>query len=425
MTLNKLTFNYFLILFALIPITFLIGSAVSVLNILLIDLSFIILIGLRRDFTFLKSKPIIYLFALYIYLIFNSFISLDFSEGLLRNFGFIRMIILFAAFNYFLVDETFLKKMLKFWFTVIFIVLVDVFIENFTGQNILGHSGHLGFEGETNSRVVSFFKDEQIVGSYLNGFYLILCGFLLNKYFNQNKKIDLIIVSSIALLILVAIVFTGERSSSIKAFLALGFFVLFIKQINLSRKIILVLIVNILILYTIMSSSFLKMRFINQITYAITLSNLSEKNEPGSRLGSKDTVYYELYRSGLYVFKNNKIFGVGNKNYRVEACKEGIRYYYCSTHPHQIYFELLSEHGIVGTLIFIFILFKLVFSKIIQTLKSTNYLKMGSFIYIGLIFIPLLPSGAFFNNFSLTIFMINLSIFCAVDRNSNIFLQKN
>ena len=149
-----------------------------------------------------------------------------------------------------------------------------------------------------------------------------------------------------------------------------------------------------------MSSSFLKMRFINQITYAITLSNLSEKNKPGSRLGSKDTVYYELYRSGLYVFKNNKIFGVGNKNYRVEACKEGIRYYYCSTHPHQIYFELLSEHGIVGTFIFIFILFKLVFSKIIQTLKSTNYLKMGSFIYIGLIFIPLLPSGAFFNNFS-------------------------
>ena len=424
MTLNKLTFNYFLILFALIPITFLIGSAVSVLNILLIDLSFIILIGLRRDFTFLKSKPIIYLFALYIYLIFNSFISLDFSEGLLRNFGFIRMIILFAAFNYFLVDETFLKKMLKFWFTVIFIVLVDVFIENFTGQNILGHSGHLGFEGETNSRVVSFFKDEQIVGSYLNGFYLILCGFLLNKYFNQNKKIDLIIVSSIALLILVAIVFTGERSTSIKAFLGLSLFLLFLKQIDLKKKIICFLLINVLVFSLIMSNTFLKMRFINQIKYAITLSNITEKTNPTSRLGSKDTVYFELYRSGFQVFKNNKIFGVGNKNYRVEACKEGIRYYYCSTHPHQIYFELLSEHGIIGFFIMIFILFKLIFSKIIKSFKSSNYLKLGSLIYMMLIFTPLLPSGAFFNNFLITIFIINLSIFYALDKDSNIFGYK-
>ncbi len=163
MTLNKLTFNYFLFLFSLIPITFLIGSAASVFNILLIDLSFIILIGMKKDFTFLKSKPIIYLFALYIYLIFNSFISLEFSEGLARNLGFIRMIILFAAFNYFLRDEIFFRRMFKFWLAVIIIVLVDVFIENFTGQNILGFSGKLGFIGETNSRIVSFFKDEQIV----------------------------------------------------------------------------------------------------------------------------------------------------------------------------------------------------------------------------------------------------------------------
>ena len=161
--------------------------------------------------------------------------------------------------------------------------------------------------------------------------------------------------------------------------------------------------------------------FINQITYAITLSNLTVKTNPTSRLGSNDTVYYELYRSGLQVFKNNKIFGVGNKNYRIESCEKELRYYYCSTHPHQIYFELLSEHGIVGSFIIIFILFKLFFSNIIKSLKSSNYLKLGSSIYITLIFIPLLPSGAFFNNFLLTIFIINLSIFYALDKNSNIF----
>jgi len=258
----------------------------------------------------------------------------------------------------------------------------------------------------------------------LNGFYLILCGFLLNKYFNQNKKIDLIVVSSIALLILVAIVFTGERSTSIKAFLGLSLFLLFLKQIDLKKKIICFLLINVLVFSLIMSNTFLKMRFINQIKYAITLSNITEKTNPTSRLGSKDTVYFELYRSGFQVFKNNKIFGVGNKNYRVEACKEGIRYYYCSTHPHQIYFELLSEHGIIGFFIMIFILFKLIFSKIIKSFKSSNYLKLGSLIYMMLIFTPLLPSGAFFNNFLITIFIINLSIFYALDKDSNIFGYK-
>tara|TARA_A100001011_G_C14260319_1_gene822098 strand:- start:337 stop:1596 length:1260 start_codon:yes stop_codon:yes gene_type:complete len=417
MTLNKFTFNYFLVLFSLIPVTFLIGSAVSVFNIFLIDLSFVIFVILKKDFTFLKSKPIIYLFALYVYLVFNSFISLEFSEGLARNFGFIRMIILFAAFNYFLRDKIFFGKMIKFWFAVITIVLVDVYIENFSGQNILGYTGKLGFIGETNSRIVSFFKDEQIVGTFINGFYLILIGFLFNEY----KDRSLLFGFTIALLFLLTIILTGERSTSIKAFLGLGLFLFFLKEIDLKKKIAFFLLINILVFTVIMSNSFLKMRFINQITSAINLSNLAEKNDPTSRLGSKYTVYYELYRSGLQVFKNNKVFGVGNKNYRVEACKEGIRFYYCSTHPHQIYFELLSEHGIIGSFIIIFILFKLFFSKIINTFKSSNYLKSGSLIYMTLIFTPLLPSGAFFNNFLLTIFIINLSIFYALDKDLNIF----
>ena len=38
-----------------------------------------------------------------------------------------------------------------------------------------------------------------------------------------------------------------------------------------------------------------------------------------------------------------------------------------------------------------------------------------------LTFLPLLPSGAFFSSYSLTIFMINISIFYASDPKSNIF----
>jgi len=85
MYLNKNISNYFLILFCIIPISYIAGSAVSVANILLIDISFIILILYHQDFTFLKSKTITYLLFLYAYLIFNSFISLNILEGLYRK----------------------------------------------------------------------------------------------------------------------------------------------------------------------------------------------------------------------------------------------------------------------------------------------------------------------------------------------------
>ena len=175
MYLNKTINNYFLILFSLIPVTIIAGPSISIINILLIDLSFIILIIYNKNFNFLKNKKIIYFFILYIYLIFNSFISSDYSVGILRNLGFLRIIILFAAFNYFFRDEGFFKKVITFWSIIISIVLVDVFIESFSGKNILGFGELYG------KRVVSFFKDEPIVGGFLNGFYLIIVGFLLNE----------------------------------------------------------------------------------------------------------------------------------------------------------------------------------------------------------------------------------------------------
>ena len=126
------------------------------------------------------------------------------------------------------------------------------------------------------------------------------------------------------------------------------------------------------------------------------------------------------------------IFGVGNKNYRVETCNnfdddnvnEKFKDYRCTTHPHQIYFEFLSEHGLVGTLIILFIFFKLIFSKIFMVLKNSNYVQIGSMFYLLLIFLPIIPSGSFFNDYAITIFCINLAIFYASNKKFNIFNQK-
>mgnify|MGYP001374845100 CR=1 FL=1 len=65
MNLNKILDNYFLILFSVIPITIIVGSAISLVNIILIDLSFIILMIYKKNFKFLKNKTIIYFLILY------------------------------------------------------------------------------------------------------------------------------------------------------------------------------------------------------------------------------------------------------------------------------------------------------------------------------------------------------------------------
>jgi len=399
--LNKYTYNYFLFLFAIIPITIIMGSAVSLINILLIDLSFIILLVYKKNFFFLKNKTINYLFILYVYLVFNSFISIDYSENILRNLGFLRIIILFFAFNYFYHQKFFFDKMFKSWLIIILIVIFDVFVEFFYGKNILGYSG-----AQYNNRIVSFFEDEPIVGGFIYCFFLILIGFLTNERKKHKHYIFLLIT-----IFLVSIFITGERSVSLKALFGIVIFFLLYKEIDLKKKISFISLIFFIILISVLNSS-LKDRFTNQVV-------------------EQKSFYFELYQSGFQVFKNNKIFGVGNKNYRVETCdgneitsaKNKDRYI-CTTHPHQIYFELLSEHGVIGSIVILLIFYKLIISKIIKTSLEKNYLKVGSLIYLTLEFLPIIPSGAFFSSFNLTLFAINLSILYASDKSLNVFKLK-
>jgi len=400
--LNKNINNFFVILFSIIPISIIAGSAVSLITILFIDACFLVLIVYKKDYSFLKSDAIKYLLILYIYLLFNSFISIDQNIGLLRNLGFLRLIILFVAFNYFFKDKHLLKKVLITWTLIFSVILVDIFIENFTGKNLVG------FGEAYQDRIVSFFKEEPIVGGFINSFYLIIIGFLFMNLKNKN----FILIFSI--IFLIAIFITGERSNSIKALVGFSIFYLFLKEYNFKKKLTLFISISVLLSIFILNSPFLKLRYLTQIK-----SHINE-----------DQIYFKLYKSGFQVFKNYKIFGVGNKNYRVEVCgkkhfnSQKRNVYFCNTHPHQVYFEILSEHGIVGSILILFILYKLIFSKIFVIFKGQNYIQLGSLIYLILTFTPLIPSGAFFSDYMITLFMINLSIFYCSNEKFNIFNLK-
>jgi len=106
---DKILNSYFLLLFSFIPASIIFGPAVSLVNILLIDFSFIFLILYKKDYKFLSNKTIKLIIFLCLYLIFNSIIAIDFLMSANRNFGFIRFGILFLAFNYFFYNKDFVN----------------------------------------------------------------------------------------------------------------------------------------------------------------------------------------------------------------------------------------------------------------------------------------------------------------------------
>ena len=402
----------YLFLFSLIPISIIIGSSASLINILIISIVFLIFSIRNIKKEIFNNSTLIFLIFIYFYLIFNSFIAIDFEMSASRNFGFIRYILLFIAVNYFFKLSNKTNNIFSFWSLIIIIVVIDSFIEFYFGENILGYGKLYG------DRIVSFFKDEPIVGGYLNAFIFIIIGYFFDKFIEKDLRFKLLLFFIIFVLFS-AVLITGERSNGIKVVLGLILFFILNKRLNFKFKILTLLSVIIIFSFAIVNSSYLKNRYYNMFLYHFSDSE---------RLLSfvKNQHYFELYRSGIAIFKDYPFFGVGNKNYRVvtsrdESIKDDYEY---STHPHQIYFEFLSEHGAVGTIILLSLIFTMMFKNLKIIILSRNSIQLGCLIYLIINFLPILPSGSFFGDFNSTFFWLNISIMYACNSKTNIF-KKN
>ena len=409
----------FFLLFSILPLSIVVGPSVSLLNILfIIFLYFFIFFKNKHYEVIYKDNTIRLLFFIYIYLIINSLISIDYEIGLNRNLGFIRLIFLFIAINYFFFISKKNFKIFNVWTIFFIIFVIDVYFERFSGANFFGWGAD-----EINNvkqphgiRVMSFFKDEPIAGAYLNGLFLLISGYFLTFFKSKNKIYFFLFL--ILCFFLFSILLTGERSNSIRAIFGVILFLSFLDFIKLRYKIFTFLILIGAILLIIFNSDYLKHRYYGQLYKEAFLKEDTKF--------FKENTYINLYKSGFNVFKNYPLFGVGNKNYRVETCNEkNLKFnYYCITHPHQIYLEFLSEHGLIGTTILLSIFFILIFKNLKIMILSQNYIQIGAFLYLLSTFLPLIPSGSFFTDFNITLFFINFSLMYGVCKETNIFYQK-
>ena len=109
-------------------------------------------------------------------------------------------------------------------------------------------------------------------------------------------------------------------------------------------------------------------------------------------------------KTAIKIFNDNKLFGVGIKHFKF-VCSDPKYFenkHSCSTHPHNIYIQMLAELGLLGFIFlmiyFIYICFKIfrhIFSEKNTPIYFLNLMVLSS-IFINLF--PLSPSGNFFNN---------------------------
>lgn len=398
-----------ILFFSLLPISILVGNAAINLNILIISIIFLIYCLKFEFWTWLKSKMFLALFFLYIFLIINSTYSFFFiveneSGGLVRSILFIKFILLVFAFSTLVEKEKVLSKIKINWLIIILIVIIDIFYEKYFGKNIFG------FKSPNPQRIISFFKDEMVVGGY------ILCfGFTTVTYFlSQSKKNKSILFFLIIFLIIpVSIFLTGERSNFIKSaflFIVIGIF-LNNKNFYISFK-------YLIPVFFLIISSFVYLNDDIKDRYSVFFKRILVVEGNKTFLEKFENIkYFAHFDTAIKIFKNHPITGVGNKNFRKECSKEiyfeeKIKFsaQRCSTHPHQIHFEILSELGIIGYFFITSFMIVFLFKNIRIFLNTLNISHLSNITYILLFFTPLLPGAGIFSTFNGSIFWIIFSL---------------
>ena len=135
----------------------------------------------------------------------------------------------------------------------------------------------------------------------------------------------------------------GERANFIKCFIIVFIFTLLLNKKHIKKKIILISSIVLIFFFLIFNNQQYKVRFVTQLLMPLT-------NNPIEYISSSS--YWDHYSAGINVYKENKLFGVGLKNYRIFI--KDKNYKNPSYHPHQSHIEILSELGLVGYLAFLF-----------------------------------------------------------------------
>ena len=395
--------NILIFFFSIFPLAFLIGNSVINFFIIIIPIFYFIL-TLKKKIKFnFQNKIFLIMLLFWFSLIVNLFFSQNQSLSIPRVIKIFFIIFLVSAFKYivFLNENKYLNNIYKIWSIIFFVVFIDLIFEFMVGFNILGFKSYIP------GRVTSFTGNELVIGNFFSAFCLIFLSYLSIKY---PKKNYIIIFSSLVLIFVSFLI--GERANFVRTFLMISLFFIFVVDYKYKTKLLFIFVIFSLIpllITNLKDDNIYKSRYFNSI------SNLFQKN--GISIYLNNSQYGAHYDVAYKIFKENKLFGVGIKNFRKESFKSKyenpelkFKDMKGSTHPHQIHLEFLSETGLFGYSIFLIFIILSIFLSIKSNLKNKNVFQFSGILFVIFSLLPLIPTGSFFSTYSSGLFWINYSL---------------
>ena len=393
-----LFYNIPIVLFTLLPIFLILGPLLSDLSVSLISLLFLIYCFKTKKFVYFKNKYFYFFLLFWFYLILNSLINnFNIDSFKISIFYFRYGVFAIAIATLLEIDDKIIKY---FFYCVLFcflILLIDGFYQYFIGENILGWKTKFSY------RVSSFFYDELILGSYLSRLWPVFFAISIITLKKKDKLFFLVMV--VFSLSEVLIFLSGERVAFFYINLSAIFVIFLSNKLQKLRLIIFLFSMFIIIIISFLNPT-AKERLIDNtlLQMNITAEGKKEKNK-NQEIFIFSKQHQQIYVTSYKIFQDNKIFGVGVKNFR-NFCsdKKYVSKDSCSTHPHNFYLQILTETGIIGFLFLISVcvyFIKYILKHLLLKIKGKYFFSDFEICLLSgiLIFLwPMVPTGNVFNN---------------------------
>lgn len=402
----KSLFRFAIFLLFVIPISLITGPLLpEIFSFLLIIIFFFLIFKEKKYYIFKKYNFNIFI-LFYLYLVILSIFSESIFLSLKSSLFYFRFGFFYLAICYFLENMNInYKKYIYALFFLSFFIFFDALFQTITGFNVFNqkliHS----------SRASSLFGDELIMGSYVIRMLPIIVSLI--YFFEIKKLINLIPI--LWLTSILTVLLSGEKNS-LGLIIILSVIYFLFSNFSFAKKTTALLLTVLLSILLVNSFPQIKKRIFTQA------KQISQNGEYGfSRM------HYSHYKTSYLMFIDKPIFGHGPKSFRVQCKKDKFNYdvYSCSTHPHNMYLQLLSETGFVG---FLFILSLWVYSffrllTLFFQINKYDYKNQFNIFATATIFINLFPistSGNIFNNWISYIYFLSLALFLYSLKNNDI-----
>lgn len=411
---NKISF----VVILFFPLLYIIGAAA--LNSAIVILSLFFLVSLNKSqLKKLLTNNIFRIFLIFfLYLVITNLIINYNNYSLIKSLYYLKFLFFPFAIYFFLNNFNDTQKKIYYYFNILLILFVgfDALIQYFYGQNLFG------FKSPMDDRLSGVFNQELVVGSFLYLIGVPACILFMN--YEKLNFINKTLIFSLAILTIFVIIFSGERANLIMFFLFILLNIIFNESIR--KKLIIFFLVFILsFLILINFSKDLKYRYWDHLYILTNLEQVvivDENTITSSSKVSKSDAIDQNYRINLEnlnkilisfkntqwgshwitaynIFEDNPYLGSGFRSFRFECSNEKYSlidsnsyHQRCSTHPHNIFFEILSETGIIGLFLFILIICNVFYNFYKKGLKNVHtYILLT--IIITIVF-PIKPSGA-------------------------------